>query len=41
MVMLVCGAFDCDEGVMDLCLMSPYDTQSVGAAVEHLCVTFP
>ena len=31
------GACDCGEGVMDLRLISPYDIQSVGVAVGHLC----
>ena len=43
-VMVFCdsGAADCDEGVMDLRLMSPYDNdiQSSGVSVRHLCVTF-
>ena len=42
-VMVFCdsGAADCDEGVMDLRLMSPYDIRSEGLAVRHLCLSFP
>ena len=32
---------DCDEGVMDLRLMSPYDIRSEGVEVRHLCLSFP
>ena len=34
------GACGCGEGVMDLRLISPYDIQSTGVGVGHLCVTF-
>ena len=32
---------DCDESVMDLCLMSPYDIRSGEVAARHLCLSFP
>ena len=32
---------DCDDVVMDLRLMIPYDIRSEGVAVGHLCLSFP
>ena len=37
-MVVFCGS---DEGVMDLCLMSPYDIGSEGASVGRLCLSFP